>query len=174
MKEVEISSEGKIVNPEDVDIIIATSCRQSGQSLKEKLLSILVGRNRNDDSTAYLYMRQVKEQEERSTYKIAKNRYKTKLNQLRDNAWQSMDQQSWINCLSKIGEVIVEVVDEELDKPTLNINADNLDKEFKGIRELYQYFGFKNEKEIPDELVIKSRFTRINGKKQRVYNLVKV
>lgn len=29
-KEVEISSEGKFVNPEDVDIIIATSCIQSG------------------------------------------------------------------------------------------------------------------------------------------------
>ena len=41
-KEVEISSEGKFVNPEDVDIIIATSCIQAGQSLKEKLLSIFI------------------------------------------------------------------------------------------------------------------------------------
>ena len=112
--------------------------------------------------------------EERFTYKIAKNRYKTKLNQLRANAWLSMDQQSWINCLSKIGDVIVEDDDEEPDKSTLNINADDLGKEFNGKRDLYQYFGFKNEKEIPDELEIRSRFTKINGKKQKVYKLVKV
>ena len=187
-KEVEISSEGKFVNPEDVDIIIATSCIQSGQSLKEKLLSIFiqtpldtvsrveqfVGRNRNDDSTAYLYMRQVKVSEDKFTYKIAKNRYKTKLNQLRANAWLSMNQDSWINCLSKIGEVIVEDADEEPDKPTLNINTDDLGKEFNGKRDLYHYFGFKNEKEIPYEYEIRSRFTRIDGKKQRVYKLVKV
>lgn len=68
MKEVEIRNEGKFVNPEDVEITIATSCMQSGQSVKEKLLSIFiqtpldavssveqfVGRNRNEDSTAYL------------------------------------------------------------------------------------------------------------------------
>ncbi len=187
-KEVEISNEGKFVNPEDVDIIIATSCIQSGQSLKEKLLSIFiqtpldtissveqfVGRNRNDDSTAYLYMRQVKVPEDKFTYKIAKNRYKTKLNQLRANAWLSMNQDSWINCLSKIGEVIVEDADEEPDKPTLDIDADDLGKEFKGKKELYQYFGFKNEKEMPYEYEIRSRFIRIDGKKQRVYKLVKV
>ena len=120
-KEVEISNEGKLANPEDVDIIIATSCIQSGQSLKEKLLSIFiqtplntvssveqfVGRNRNEDSTAYLYMRQAKVPEDKFTFKIAKNRYKTRLNQLRANAWQSMDNDSWIKCMSNMGEVIV-------------------------------------------------------------------
>ena len=55
----------------------------------------------------------------------------------------------------------------------LNINTDDLNKEYKGKKELYQYFGIKNEKEIPDELEIRSRFTRIDGKKQRVYKLVK-
>ena len=115
-KEVEISSEGKFVNPEDVDIIIATSCIQSGQSLKEKLLSIFiqtpldtvssveqfVGRNRNEDSTAYLYMLQVKVPEDKFTFKIAKNRYKTRLNQLRANAWMSMDQTNIINILCSL------------------------------------------------------------------------
>ena len=89
-KEVEMSDEGKFVSTEDVDIVIATSCIQSGQSLKENLLSLFiqtpldtvssveqfVGRNRNEDSTAYLYMRQVKVPEEKFTYKVAKNRYK--------------------------------------------------------------------------------------------------
>ena len=187
-KEVEISSEGKFVNPEDVDIIIATSCIQSGQSLKEKLLSIFiqtpldtvssveqfVGRNRNDESTAYLYMRQLKVPEEKFTYKIAKNRYKTRLNQLRANAWMSMNQESWVRCLNKIGNVIVEDIDEELETTTLEVDADDLNKEFNGKKELYKYFGFKNEKEIPYEYEIRSRFTRVNGKKQRVYKLVKV
>ena len=126
-KEVEISSEGKFVNPEDVDIIIATSCIQSGQSLKEKLLSIFiqtpldtvssveqfVGRNRNEDSTAYLYMRQIKVPEDKFTFKVAKNRYKTRLNQLRADAWLSMNKDSWVKCMSKMGEVIVEETEEE-------------------------------------------------------------
>ncbi len=30
----------------------------------------------------------------------------------------------------------------------LNINTDDLNKEYKGKKELYQYFGIKNEKEI--------------------------
>lgn len=187
-KEVEISNEGKFVNPEDVDIIIATSCIQSGQSLKEKLLSIFiqtpldtvssveqfVGRNRNSESTAYLYMRQVKVPEDKFTYKIAKNRYKTRLNQLRANAWLSMNQQSWINCLGKIGNVIVDESDKEEEKPTLDIDEDDLAKEFNRKKALYNYFGFKNEKVIPNEYEIRSRFVRIDGKKQRVYKLVKV
>ena len=105
-------------------------------------------------------MRQVKVPKNKSTYKIAKNRYKTRLNQQRANAWQSMNKQSWVNCLSKIVSLV-----HEKDKPTLDNDADDL--------ELYKYFRFKNEKGIPDEYKIRSRFTRIDGKKQRVYKLVK-
>ena len=155
-KEVEISDEGKFVSTEDVDIVIATSCIQSGQSLKENLLSIFiqtpldtvssveqfVGRNRNENSTAYLYMRQVKVPEEKFTYKVAKNRYKTRLNQLRANAWQSMDKDSWIRYMSKIGEVIVEETEqeEETNKDTIMINENDLNREFNGKKLLYQHF----------------------------------
>lgn len=34
-----VTNKGNFVNPKDIDIVIATSCIQSGQSLKEKLLS---------------------------------------------------------------------------------------------------------------------------------------
>ena len=187
-KEVEISTEGKFVNPEDVDIIIATSTIQAGQSLKEKLLSIFiqtpldtvssveqfVGRNRNEESTAYLYMRQVKVSEDKFTYKIAKNRYKTRLNQLRANAWMSMDSDSWLNCLGKMGDVIVMDEDEDKVKPLINIDENDLSKEFNGKKLLYQHFGFKNEKQIPEEYEIRSRYIRVDGKKQRVYKLEKV
>ena len=187
-KEVEISNEGKFVNPEDVDIIIATSCIQSGQSIKEKLLSIFIqtpldtvssveqfiGRNRNEDSTAYLYMREVKVPEDKFTFKIAKNKYKTRLNQLRANAWLSMDKDSWIKCMSKMGEVIVNEEENEIKKDTIIINEEDLTKEFTGKKQLYQYFGFKNEKELPEEYEIRSKFKRENGKLQRMYSLVKV
>ena len=70
------------MNLEDADIIIATSCIQSGQSLKEKLLSIFIqtpldtvssveqfiGRNRNEESIAYINMRQVKVPEDKFNY----------------------------------------------------------------------------------------------------------
>ena len=99
-KEEEISDDGKFFSTYDVDIVIATSCIQSGKSLKENQLSIFIqtpldtvssveqfeGRNRNEDSTAFLYIRQVKVPEEKFTYKVAKNMYKTRLNQLRVNA----------------------------------------------------------------------------------------
>ncbi len=98
-KEEEISDDGKFFSTYDVDIVIATSCIQSGKSLKENQLSIFIqtpldtvssveqfeGRNRNEDSTAFLYIRQVKVPEEKFTYKVAKNMYKTRLNQLRVN-----------------------------------------------------------------------------------------
>ena len=191
-KEVEISDEGKFVSTEDVDIVIATSCIQSGQSLKENLLSIFiqtpldtvssveqfVGRNRNENSTAYLYMRQVKVPEEKFTYKVAKNRYKTRLNQLRANAWHSMDKDSWIRYMSKIGEVIVEEtnasLEEETNKDTIMINENDLNREFNGKKQLYQHFGFKNEKDVPEGYEIRSRYNREKGKMQRVYNLVKI
>lgn len=134
-----------------------------------------VGRNRNKDSTDYLYMRQVKVPEEKFTYKVAKNRYKTRLNQLRTNAWLSMDKDSWIRCMSKIGEVIVdEKQEDEIKKDTVMIKEDDLNKEFAGKKQLYQHFGFKKEKEVPEEYEIRSKYIREKGKKQRVYSLVKV
>ena len=39
-KEVEISEQGAFINPSDVDVVIATSCIQAGQSLTENLLQI--------------------------------------------------------------------------------------------------------------------------------------
>ena len=85
-----------------------------------------------------------------------------------------MNQQSWINCLGKIGNVIVDESDKEEEKPTLDIDEDDLAKEFNRKKALYNYFGFKNEKVIPNEYEIRSRFVRIDGKKQRVYKLAKV
>ena len=82
-------------------------------------------------------MRQLKVPEERFTYKIAKNRYKTRLNRLRANAWMSINQESWVRCLNKFGNLIVEDYDEEPDKPTLEIDANDLNKEFNGKKELY-------------------------------------
>ena len=122
-------------------------------------------------------MRQIKVPEDKFTYKIAKNRYKTRLNQLRANAWLSMNQSSWVNCLSRIGEVIVDEDDKEKltdNKPNVVINTDDLAKEFNGKRLLYQHFGFMNEKQIPEGYEIRSRYVRTNNKKQRLYRLVKV
>ena len=76
-------------------------------------------------------MRQVKELEEKFTFKVAKNRNKTWLNQLRANAWLSMGENSWIKCICKIGEVIVDETDEqeEIKKDTVIIKENDLNKE---------------------------------------------
>ena len=119
-------------------------------------------------------MRQAKVPEDKFTFKIAKNKYKTRLNQLRANAWLSMDKDSWIKCMSKMGEVIVNEEENEIKKDTIIINEEDLTKEFTGKKQLYQYFGFKNEKELPEGYEIRSKFKRENGKLQRMYSLVKV
>ena len=49
----------------------------------------------------------IKVPKDKFSYKIAKNRYKTQLNQLRANALQSIDESSWMRYLSKIGTVII-------------------------------------------------------------------
>lgn len=41
-KEVEISEQGTFINPSDVDVVIATSCIQAGQSLTENVLQIFI------------------------------------------------------------------------------------------------------------------------------------
>ncbi len=183
-KEVEISDEGKFVNPEDVDIIIATSYIQAGQSLKENILSIFIqtqldscssveqfiGRNRNSTTVTHLYLRMIKVPEDKFSYKIAKNRYKTRLNQLRANAWQSMDANSWMKCLSKIGTVIIDYVKEQ---PKITINEEGLNTDFSGKKQLYQYFGLKNDKEIPAEYELRMKVINEKGKRKRMYKLVK-
>ena len=130
-KEVEISDSGKFINPEDVDIIIATSCIQAGQSLKENLLQIFIqtpldtissvhqfiGRNRNTQSEAHLYLRCLTVPEDKFSSKISNNRYKTRLNQLRVNAWLKMDAESWKNSLSSMGEVILDSELKRLKEP---------------------------------------------------------
>lgn len=70
--------------------------------------------------------------------------------------------------------MIVEETDKEINKPTMNISDDDLSKEFNGKKQLHQFFKFKNEKEIPDEYEIRSKFIRVDGKKQRLYKLVKI
>lgn len=52
-------------------------------------------------------MRQVIVPEDKVTFKVAKNSCKTRLIQLRANAWKSMDKDSWTKCMSNMGEVIV-------------------------------------------------------------------
>ena len=54
-----------------------------------------VGRNRNEDSKAYLYMRQVKELKEKFTFKVAKNRNKTWLKQTESYCMDKVYMQDW-------------------------------------------------------------------------------
>ena len=96
----------------------------------------------------------IKVPEDKFSYKIAKNRYKTRLNQLRANAWQSMDENSWMKCLSKIGTVIIDYVKEQ---PKITINEEGLNTDFSGKKQLYQYFGLKNDKEIPAEYELRMK-----------------
>lgn len=186
-KEVEISDEGKFVNPEDVDIIIATSCIQAGQSLKENILSIFIqtqldscssveqfiGRNRNNTTVTHLYLRMIKVPEDKFSYKIAKNRYKTRLNQLRANAWQSMDENSWMKYLSKIGTIIINSENNAKEQPKITINEEGLNTEFSGKKKLYQYFGIKSDKKIPAEYELQMKVINEKGKRKRMYKLVK-
>lgn len=194
-KEVEISDEGKFINPEDVDIIIATSCIQAGQSLKENLLQIFIqtpldtvssvhqfiGRNRNKESETHLYLRCIKVPEEKFSFKIANNRYKSRLNQLRANAWLSMNAESWKKSLSTMGEVVIdESLLQELQrhkeensvKPEELFKGKDLQKEFKGKKKLYDYYSMKL-KDLPRGYSIKSRFINEKGVRTRVYRLVK-
>lgn len=85
-----------------------------------------------------------------------------------------MDKDSWIKCMSNIGEVIVNETENKIKKDTRIINEEGLTKEFTGKKQLYQYFGFKNEKEVPEKYEIRSKYKKENGKKQRIYSLVKV
>ena len=67
-----------------------------------------------------------------------------------------MDKDSWIRCMSKIGEVIVdETQEEEIKKDTIMINEDDLNREFV-------------ERKVPKEHEIRSKYIREKGKKQRV------
>ena len=66
--------------------------------------------------------------------------------------------------MSKFGEVIIdETEQEEIKKDTVMINENDLNKEFAGNKQLYQHFGFKNEKEVPEEYEIRSKYIREKG-----------
>ena len=54
---------------------------------------------------------------------------------MRANAWQSMDANSWMKCLSKIGTVIIDYVKEQ---PKITINEEGLNTDFSGKKQLYQ------------------------------------
>ena len=185
-KEVEISNEGKFANPDDVDIIIATSCIQAGQSLKENLLSIFIqtpldtvssveqfiGRNRNPKSISHLYMRMIKVPEDKFKIKTAKNRYKMRLNQLRANAWLSSNKDSWINQLSKLGNVIVD--DDEETNNKIVINDNDLSLEFRGKKQIYAHLQIKTEKQLPEGYMITQKRRSINGVRTKFYKLAKL
>lgn len=199
-KEVDISDEGKFVcnGKNNVNIIIATSCIQAGQSLTENMLSVFIqtpldtvssvlqfiGRNRNHQSDVHLYLRLTKVSKDKFSYRLENNRYESRLSQLRANTWQSMTVNSWNRCLSQMGKVITDIVsDDNLnseDNKTKNIessfnpNEDDLNKEFRGKKQLYKYFNIKSLSFIPKGYMIKTKTLNEKGKRTRVYRLVKI
>ncbi len=86
-----------------------------------------------------------------------------------------------VKCMSKMGEVIVNEIqtslpklglrEEEIKIDTVMIKEDDINRGFSGKKQLYQHHGFKNEKDIPNEYEISSRFNREKGKMQRIYSL---
>lgn len=138
-----------------------------------------VGRKRNEDSTTYLYMRQVRVPEDKFTFMMDKKRNKKKLNQLLAYTLLLIDKVSMVKCMGKMGEVIVNKIqtslpklglrEEEIKRDTVIIKEDDINRGFSGKKKLYQHHGFKNEKDIPNEYEISSRFNREKGKMQRIY-----
>ena len=184
-KEVEISDEGKFVNPEDVDIVLATSCIQAGQSLKDNIVQIFgqtaldtvssvkqfIGRNRNVNSTIHLYVNYKKPYNKaRFSYRTGENRYKTHLNLLRARAWKGYTKSNWITTLQPYGNVIE--VEDPYTTNTKKIALDNIvGKIYTSKRELIRDIGIA-EKELPKEYSIKSERKYIDGKRTRLYSVI--
>ena len=191
-KDVEISDDGKFL-PDDVQIVIATSSIQAGQSLTENMLSVFIqtpldtissaqqfiGRNRNQQSDIHLYLRLKKVPEDKFGFKLSDNRYDSRLNQLRANTWMCMDTDSWKKCLLKLGNVIIdEIIQEQTNEsttsdlpPEFKPSEKDLQKEFRGKKLLYKYFKIKSLSHIPQGYSIKTKVINEKGKRTRVYKL---
>ena len=194
-KEVELDKNGKFTltnGGSNIDIVISTSCIQAGQSIKEnKMLQVFVqtptdtvtsvkqfiGRNRMPESTTHLYMHLKKIPENMFSYDRANNRYKSKFNQLKANAWFSTDENSWANELKLYGNVIFDDVitknislkSEKKEKEIIVIP----EKEFKSKKELYKFYNIKALRFIPQGYIIKSRWQNKKGNRTRLYWLTR-
>ena len=194
-KEVELDKNGKFTltnGGSNIDIVISTSCIQAGQSIKEnKMLQVFVqtptdtvtsvkqfiGRNRMPESTTHLYMHLKKIPKNLFSYDRANNRYKSKFNQLKANAWFSTDENSWANELKLYGNLIF---DENITK-SISLKAEKKEKEivvipekeFKSKKELYKFHNIKALRFIPQGYIIKSRWQNKNGKRTRLYWLTR-
>ena len=96
-----------------IDVIIATSTIQAGQSLKENILQIFIqtpldtvssveqfiGRNRLNNSTTHLFLKLADSEKKQFKVRQSMNRYEYILNQMRANTWNNMAIESWaISC----------------------------------------------------------------------------
>lgn len=234
-KEVSIDENGKIydvLNKNNIiDVVIATSTIQAGQSLKENILQIFIqtpldtissveqfiGRNRLNNSTTHLFLKIADTENRKFKVRQSLNRYEYRLNQLRANTWFNMSIDSWRKVLNKLGKInvipsqgntslltplknttllvntcdaVVELnptvennhcLSKESQKkkklaknstsaPHTDINICEEDKEFKGLKKLYKYYGFKIP---PDNYKIIMTKPMINNKRVRMYKLVK-
>ena len=134
------------------------------------------------------------------TYSILNNRYERYLNELRDRAWNCMSKPDWNVTLYEFGRVqfgksatpaddeesVYESVDDEpVNEPVVDehvtnehivdehvVNESPVDIEYTTKRDLYNYYRIYF-KTIPDGYDIKMRYNRINGKRGRLYKLVK-
>ena len=109
-KDIEIDENGKIydktVKDKTIDVIIATSTIQAGQSLTDNVLQIFIqtpidtissveqfiGRNRLKHSSTHLFLRLIKD---KFSIRQSMNRYEYRLNHLRGIAWHDMLISSW-------------------------------------------------------------------------------
>lgn len=194
-KEVQISDEGKFVNPSEVDIVIATSCIQAGQSLKENMVSIFIqtrldtvssviqflGRNRLPHSVSHLYLRL---NSSKFSFKQEGDRYKTRRNQLQSSAWFTTYATSWQKLLSSMGSIILDVEVESMIKEEAentqseydidsNIIEKDLGKEFTKKSLLYKHFNIKSLKYIPKYYEIKEHWGMNHNVKTRFYSLIR-
>ena len=124
-KEVSIDENGKIYDilnkNREIDVIIATSTIQAGQSLKENILQVFIqtpldtvssveqfiGRNRLNNSTTHLFLNIVDSEKKQCKVRQSLNRYEYRLNKLRANTWNNMTIDSWCKVLKKLGKVKV-------------------------------------------------------------------
>ena len=187
-KEVELSIDGKFINPSDSDIIIATSCIQSGQSIKESnLLSIFVqtyrdtissvhqfiGRNRLRNSNIELYLRCNKGYNKVSNKEKYRDRYEKKKVSLMTKAFYKTSLDEWQKYLSELGTVnIHEGVSDIENKKEVIVPEEFVGKLFQTKRELYSATGI-SIRSIPSGYFIQRHQYREEGKKKERWSLEK-
>lgn len=122
-KEASIDENGKIYDilnkNREIDVIIATSTIQAGQSLKENILQVFIqtpldtvssveqfiGRNRLNNSTTRLFLNIVDSEKRQCKVRQSLNRQEYRLNKLRANTWNIVTIDSWCKVLIKLGKV---------------------------------------------------------------------